>query len=499
MVHTLVQSVNTPQVEDMTKQGNTINITKEEFIKIKPEPAHLHDAIIHESLSLRNKLPKQPPTDENGKQKISSYIIEQELTQAEVIRIIGEALFVYSGGYYAHISAECLRRLIMKDCRKAVEIAGTPRLIDEVFKFLLCDPDLFHQDESGEENLVCFDNGILDTKSGKLYPHSPVYPIFYKLDTWWGDTSPHPHFDAFLNDITGGDLLLRQRILEIVGYCLCNDTHGKAFFVFQGVGNSGKSVLAKFIRSCINADATTALDITKLGDRFVAANLVGKQLCLSMDIPSTPLNPGTTATFKSVTGGDPITADVKYSPHITFFNRAKFILGTNHALLTQDDDPAFFDRAVAVPFKHGIPHDRRNPDLLDALTSERASIVYDALQAYRALRDRNYQFSGHYPVNEMFVSCNAMQAPSTEAFVQKFVQNYCTVAPGEIIFVDDLFACFCEHYPSVGVNEYRFGNNILDACYALGFTEVSRGPKKRKQGNANAQANLVGLKFKEVL
>jgi len=437
--------------------------------------------------------------DESASKKISPYRVEQSLTQKEVIRIVGEALFVYSDGYYAHISAECLRRLIMKDCRRAVEATGTPRLIDEVFKFLLCDPDLYHQEDEIDENLICFDNGVLDIRSGNLYPHSPVYNIFYRVNTWWGDHSSHPYFDRFMHDITAGDDLLKQRILECIGYCLSSDTHDRFFFVFQGVGGSGKSVLAKFIRACINSDAATALNITKLSDRFEVANLVGKQLCLSMDLPSTPLKPDTTATFKSVTGGDPITADVKYCPHITFFNRAKFILGTNHALLTQDDDPAFFDRVVAIPFKYGIPHDRRNPHLLDALASERASIVYDALQAYRALRDRNYQFSGHYPINEMFMSSKAMQAPSIESLVQEFVQNFCSVAPGELTFVDDLFACFCEHYPSTGVNEYRFGNNVLAACYALGFNEVSRGPKKRKEGKANAQANLIGLKLKEVM
>ena len=448
-------------------------------------------------LAAREDRPLGSVFEDEGKPKISPYRVEQALTRIETIRIIGEALFVYSDGYYAHISPECLRRLIMRDCRKAVEAAGTPRLIEEVYKFLLCDPELFRQEEDADENLIAFDNGVLDIRSGSFYQHSPAYNVFYRLGTWWGSRSPHPCFDRFVDDITGGDKLLAQRILECIGYCLSGDTHGKLFFVLQGLGSSGKTVLAKFIQSCINADATTAIDITKLGDRFVAANLVGKQLCLSMDIPSTPLNAATTATFKSVTGGDPITADVKYSPHVTFFNRAKFILGTNHALRTQEDDPAFFDRVVAIPFRYGIPRERRNPHLLEDLATERASIVYDALQAYRGLCSRSYQFSGTYEINEMFTGNGAATVQSVEALIQDFVKKHCVPAPGEVIFVDDLLSCFREHYPAAGVNEYRFGSSVLAACHALGIHGVSRGAKKRKDGHPNAQANLLGLKLKE--
>lgn len=87
--------------------------------------------------------------------------------------MIGEALYVYADGYYQHITGECMRRLIMRDCRSAVEAAGTTKLIDEIYKFLLCDPDLFHQEESLDSELIAFDNGVLDLRSGRLFPLSP--------------------------------------------------------------------------------------------------------------------------------------------------------------------------------------------------------------------------------------------------------------------------------------------------------------------------------------
>ena len=428
--------------------------------------------------------------------KISAYQIEQALCKAESIRIIGEALYVYSDNFYQHISAECMRRLIMRDCRHAVEAAGTSRLIEEVFRFLLCDPDLFHQEEPVNPTLVAFDNGVLDIQRGTLFPASPDYSIFYRLNTWWGCHAPHPCFDRFLADICAGDLLLQERILEVIGYCLVPDTRKKCFFVFQGCPDSGKSILAKFIRGCVNPDACTALDIGALGDRFVAANLVGKQLCMSMDIPSTPLNARTVSVFKTMTGGDPITADVKYSPHVTFFNRARFILGTNHPLLIQGDDPAFFKRAVTVPFLHSIPPEKQDPDLLERLNEERASIVFDAIQAYRRLCDRNYEFRGDYPLNSMFQSLSYIPR-SVETMVLNFVQTHCVIAPDSVAFVADLYKRFCTAYPAFSIGGNQFGSKVLEACHALGFLDVHRGKKRRKDGYPNPQATLVGLSLKE--
>lgn len=465
-------------------------------IDSKPAPhfdhkAEVSRATIGEEMKLHSA---SAPSDGTKKERISPYRVERELIQKETIRIIGEALYVYADGYYQHISAECLRRLIVRNCRFVVEKAESPRLIEDVYKHLLCDPDLYRQEEEVDSNLVAFDNGVLDLSTGRLTPFSPDYGIFYRVRTEWGRNRAHPYFDAFLDDVTGGDSLLRQRILEMIGYCLSPDTHGKVFFVFQGYPDTGKSILAKLIRSFLNADACLGLDITSLGERFAAANLVGKQLCLSMDIASTPLGAKTVATFKSITGGDPITADVKYAPHITFFNRAKFILGTNHPLLIQGDDPAFFRRAVAIPFAYSVPKEQQDPNLLSHLEQERASIAFDAIQAYYYLRARGYVFAGTFPLNAMFWS-ETSGLQSTEEMLRQFVQTQCVIEEEAVSFIDDLHKKFREGYPAAAVKENWFGSRLLEVCERMGFSEVRRGGKKRKAGHPNPQAVLLGIRL----
>ena len=436
--------------------------------------------------------------DENEKKKISPYRVTQELLQVETIQIIGEALFVYEDGFHQHVSAECLRRLIMKNCRFAVEITGSPRLIEEVYKLLLCEPNIFRKEEERDEHLIVFDNGVLDLRNGNLLPYSPEYHVFYRIKTWWGNRGKHPCFDAFVESITAGNAALKQRILEIIGYSLSPDNRGRVFFVFQGKTGSGKTVLAKFIDFCVNRDSKTALRFDKVGGRFSTANLVGKQLCLSQDLTAAALDDDTVSMIKSLTGDDPITADVKYCPHITFVNYAKFIVCTNHPLMIQSEDPAFFDRIVAVPFRFSVPNEHRNRKLLDELVAERSAIVYDAIQAYQALRARNYQFSGDYEVNSMFSSRESAPAWSVDEMVQNFVQTHCSVAADAVAFVEDLYDCYCQHYPISGIKPSWFGSKVLDACQQLGYHDVYRGSKRRKEGQPNPQANLIGLRLKEV-
>ena len=225
----------------------------------------------------------------------------------------------------------------------------------------MVEPSICEKPEQINSDLVSFANGVLNLKTGHLHPHNPAFNTYYEIKSSYDQHSrPHPVFDQFLASITGGDPALEQRILEVIGYCIVPDTQGKVFFVFQGVPDSGKSVLAAFIRGCFNDDATVAMDILSLGERFSVSSLIGKQLCTSMDLPAAPLNAKSVSIFKMLTGGDPITCDIKFAPHTTFYNTAKFIFGTNHMILTQNNDPAFYRRAITVPFLNMVPKERQD-------------------------------------------------------------------------------------------------------------------------------------------
>ena len=101
-----------------------------------------------------------------------------------------------------------------------------------------------------------FKNGALNIFSRQFIESTPEnmqhYPtITYALNVCYypyGNTLGNtPVTDEFFSRIAGNNLMLQNRLWEMLGYILTPDINAKAFFLLQGVPNSGKSVLGRFI------------------------------------------------------------------------------------------------------------------------------------------------------------------------------------------------------------------------------------------------------------
>ena len=78
-----------------------------------------------------------------------------------------------------------------------------------------------------------------------------------------------PVANKFFSDIAGDDPVLIARIYEMIGYLLVPDTAAKSFFLLQGVPDSGKSILGRFMEGFFPQDRISALDISRLGGQFL--------------------------------------------------------------------------------------------------------------------------------------------------------------------------------------------------------------------------------------
>lgn len=449
---------------------------------------------LHQTLPRKDEVVIAPTREGH---KDPAYDAAQTLLQMETIRILGEAIYVHAETHYAHLSAENLQRLIFKYCRSLIEKAGNCYIVDGVYKVLLCEPKICQHQAEIDPQFVSFQNGVLDLQNRKLYPHSPHFNTFYCINAVYRGPGPHPVFDSFLDTITGGNPFMKQRILEIIGCCLVPSIKSKSFFVLQGCQDSGKSKLGEFIRLLINREASTAVEISTLGNRFTASELVGKQLCLSLDMPSTPLKDATVSTFKKVTGGDILTADVKYRPQITFVSFAKFLLATNHPFTTSTTDPALFRRAVGVPFSYSVPLARQNHNLVQDLLREADAVVFDAISAYWELERNHFKFSGDYQINDIFRADSLPDAPSSiDSMLRDFIQTLCITGEGEAAFVDDLYQAFTACFGSEVISSTQFSSKLLGVCRQLELFEVQRTQKKRRTGEPTPIAHLAGISLR---
>lgn len=456
------------------------NITTSLPFQEKKEEPHIH------SQEPRTAAPK-------------AYDIAIELMAAQPLRMVDNALYAFDGQVYRFVNAPTMNRLIMQRCRSYVHAVGDASIIRKTYEIIQAEPSICMPPINGVP-LVALDDGLLDLTTLTLGPFSPTPFVTVKLCGSYtkGQAAMCPTFDTFLSDITGGDPVLTERIWQVIGYSIVPDTNGKCFILLQGVPDSGKSLLGDIIASLVDSELVTSLDLNALGERFGPAELVGKQLCLALDLPSGPLDVRSTSILKQATGGDFMTADVKYQPRIRFKCLATFILATNHPLLTRDRDPAFLQRAVTTPFRYAISKGEQDHTLKARILNERDAIIYRAIQAYARLRLTNYQFAGDFMPNEIVLNQISPTNGLTDALFS-FCSQFCSPVIGEFTPTSKLYQAFCDSIGATWPGGIRsFSDEAFHVLYSLFPQQVKRDRKRPKGTSKNAERGFSGISLREV-
>ncbi len=419
-----------------------------------------------------------------------AYEIMQTFLKRIHLIVVNDRFYVYSGSSYEPRTNAEVARLVVEKCRDFIKQKSSS-FVDGIVSFLLKEPNIFVCDKDIPRHLVAFKNIVLDIKQRVALQPSPNYLTLYEVDAGYipsGDIYT-PNFDDFLNSITGGDLALIERIWQMIGYILTPDTQAKCFFLLQGVPNSGKSVLANLIQKMFSTNAVMPLDVRSLSDKFATSELVGKAICSSPDLPSAPLDERTVSKLKQLTGNDPVSSDVKFGKHVKFICNAKFLLATNHALLTKTSDDAFYYRTCVIPFHFSVPREMQDHNLEERLISEMDGIVTKAVAAYFRLVDNGYIFAGDFQPNEV-VSELASADMDLHAAIFEFTRLHFQADKNGIVFIEDAHSKFCEHFGGVA-------KNTFSTIFHEDTSEIFGGKKdkKRRKGGKNAISCIIGISF----
>lgn len=430
-------------------------------------------------------------TSEQKDEELPYAIMRYFISKVDVI-VVREKFYVHSESTYVPTSSADIGRMITGICRDRLK-GKSSSFIEGIVNYLLKEPDIYVRESDIPKHLVAFQNCILDIQNRSVLTHSPRYFTLYKVNANYmqSATAYTPVFDAFLESITGGDRDLTERIWQMIGYTLTPDTHAKCFFLLQGVGNSGKSVLANLIQKLFSENAVMQLDIRSFSDKFATSNLVGKAVCSSPDLPSAPLDERTVSKLKQLTGNDPMSSDVKFSDHVKFVCNAKLIFSTNHAILTKSKDDAFFYRICTIPFRYTIARDRQDFDLENKIFKERDGIVTKAIAAYFRLVDNSYIFAGNYNANET-ISTDISSDIDYRISLYEFVKNRFRPNEHGTVFIEDAYKAFCAMLGGISISEFssnfqRFAGEIHGA----------KKKRKRRFSTANPISCMKGISFIE--
>ncbi len=235
-------------------------------------------------------------------------------------------------------------------------------------------------------------NGIFNLKTNVLEPHTSEFLYPNQFDVEYDPSAGNPDAtDAFLRQILPDDAA--DVFYEILGCCLFPDVSFHKAFLLNGTGGNGKSAFIKLLLFMLGEANYSTVPLDQMeGDKFAAADLVGKLVNIDADL-TTKRMPESNF-FKKVTGGDPVRVQRKYQDGGTVKLYSRLILSCNYFPRCSDNSPGFFDRFLVMVFNK---RNFRNEDagmrlpedvLLRPLKEEAPKILLKAVRAYQALRRR---------------------------------------------------------------------------------------------------------------
>lgn len=371
------------------------------------------------------------------------------------IRRRGQQLYVFNGKYYQALTENELYTMILQYLRQEINTAGRASTIRSVAKAIHAEPDIIVKESEVDTSKICLLDGILDTKTLQLEPHTSRYFIDWQLNSSWvsnGLDSGCPFFDRYLQDVTGGDPVLLLRFWQATGYLLIGEGNiAKRVFILTGPSDAGKSVYGSLLREFHHPEQISSIDAFKLGDRFSASSLVNARLNLSMDLPHGSLPEQAVGMIKKISGSDSVTVEVKYRTPYTAKLDCKLVFATNHPIRASVADRALARRLMILPFQYSVPKSQQDRYLLNKLLEERPAILQRAVMAYYKLKANNYVFAGDDQFNNDVIMGITDDSAMTADVVEQFVNARCIKAPGQFISTEQLheaYKAFCQRIGS---------------------------------------------------
>lgn len=315
------------------------------------------------------------------------------LKEKVVVICVDNRLFYFNGRCYEPLDITSLVMLYRDKVDNKVHGARNMKMFHDLYAYLLTDSEIQKKLNLCKlSNIAVLNNGIYNVKKDRFERYDPNVMAFSYVDAAYVENTECPVFEKFLRDVTGNDSILIERMWRFLGYIFTQSLDAKVFFVMGHAPNSGKSLLGKFIQRMYESRYVSSVALSDFNGNFSMGTIVGAAVNISLDLPKSRLGEAAVSKLKMLTGGDLITVNEKYVPQFKYQNRAKFIFASNHPIQLMEDDEAFWERLIFLPFDYSIDKMYQDTNLLKKMLKEKDAVVSKALQYARKLVQDNYTF-----------------------------------------------------------------------------------------------------------
>ena len=327
-------------------------------------------------------------------------------------------------------------------------------------------PDNFFT--GGMEEFLPVGNGVLRVSDRTLLPFSPKYHFRNKLAVNYIPGAKCPTFENVLlgNSLDFDDIGLLQRWC---GLALVGRNISQAMLILSGTAGAGKGTFIRVLKGIIGEANIGSLRTEQLNQRFEIGRLIDRTLLYGADVPANFLSTENASVLKSLTGGDPITVELKSSmaaPSLTCeFN---IIVTSNSRLVVhlEGDVAAWQRRLTIIRYEKPKPANVI-PDLdKQILKNEASGVLNWMLDGLYALRAANWQLAlspgQKARVDELLLESDSVN----EFFRERCIAD--TAAEG--LTVTDAFAAysdFCMDRGWTGLSRNLFGRDCQEVAQRL--------------------------------
>lgn len=304
-------------------------------------------------------------------------------------------VFWYENGVYKPVSDDMLKGYIKSFIVKYDVTLLKMRDVNEVFNDLKT--DLRFVDEvmlNADENIINFQNGLLNLRDMKLYPHSPKVLSTIQIPCNYNPSNNNcPVFIKFIDDFVSGDNDKAELLFQYMGVCSSNikGYRMKQAMFMYGKGNTGKSQLKSLTERILGNENCSSVDLSALEERFGTSQLYLKRLVGSGDMSFMSVKE--LKVFKNATGGDDIFIEFKGRDGFRYKFTGQFWFCMNKLpAFSGDRGNWVYNRIIAFDCNNVISEDKQDKMLLDKMYEEREAIINMLIPALKKVIDNGFRY-----------------------------------------------------------------------------------------------------------
>lgn len=322
-----------------------------------------------------------------SQERIDNYtsLLRQVLVKSSLC-YLGEVLSFFDGKCYVPISIKRVSSMIGNLLHDNGVGASDIRKIGDM-PFLVLEERRFDIDD----NKVCFDNCVLDVRSGDVLPFGTSIHTDYVRPFSYSSDARYPMWKKFLNEVMP-DEDEQACLQEFFGMCYLDRTKlsVEKFAIMVGSGSNGKSVVSDVITSVIGEKRVSHFFPEQLMEDKKIVDVVGKRLNLAYDLPKKSTFD---STLKALSSGQAVAGWKIYSGTIEV-KCPPLVFALNEIPRFRDLTNAFFRRVLLFSFDTIIPESKQDKGLAARIIAkESAGVFHWMMEGLWRLQDNKGMFT----------------------------------------------------------------------------------------------------------